>query len=89
MDDLLKLLKALESAEEIDGTHEFLSMDIPLVAEISRRAEELLITEDGKCEWERIEMLAIHGNHVFPIERDGFGWLIGGISTSKGVITYG
>jgi hypothetical protein len=26
---------------------------------------------------------------VFPIERDRFGWLIGGIQTSKGIIAYG
>lgn len=89
MDDLLNLLKALESAQEIDGTHEFLSLDIPLVAEIARRAEELLITSDGKCDWERIELLATNGYPVFPVEKDGFGWLIGGVSTSKGVITYG
>ena len=89
MDDLLNLLKALESAAEIDDTREFLSLDIPIVAEISRRAEELLITGGGHCDWERIEVLATEGYPAFPIEKDGFGWLIGGISTSKGVITYG
>lgn len=89
MDDLLNLLKALESAEEVDGTHEFLSLDIPIVAEISRCAEDLLITEGGKCDWERIQLLAAEGYPVFPVERDGFGWLIGGIGTQKGVITYG
>ena len=85
----MKLLKAVESAEEVDGTHEFLSLDIPIVAEISRRAEELLITEGGNCEWDRIELLATEGYPVFPVEKDRFGWLIGGISTQKGVITYG
>ena len=89
MDDLLKLLTALESAEEITEAYEFLSLDIPLVGEISRRAEELLITPKGDCDWERIEHLASIGYAVFPVERDGFGWLIGGISTKKGVITYG
>lgn len=88
METLLKLLKALEDAEEIEDT-EFLSFNIPIVSEISRRAEQLLITKTGGCDWERIETLASHGYHAFPIERDSFGWLIGGIQTLKGVITYG
>ncbi len=88
METLLKLLKALEDAEEIEDT-EFLSFTIPIVSEISRYAEQLLITKTGNCDWERIEELATHGYHAFPVERDSFGWLIGGIQTLKGVITYG
>lgn len=89
MEGLLELLKALESATEIDGTHEFLSLDIPIVAEISRRAEELLITSDGNCDWGNMATVYDHGFRVFPVERDSFGWVLGGISTTKGVITYG
>ena len=89
MDDLVTLLKALETANEIDGTHEFLSLDIPIVAEISRRAEKLLITGNGDCDWDHIDDLKDCGYPVFPVEKDGFGWLIGGIGTKKGVITYG
>lgn len=89
MDDLVTLLKALESANEIDGTHEFLSLDIPIVAEISRRAEDLLITKGGQCDWYNIDYLRDEGYTAFAVEKDSFGWLIGGIQTKKGVITYG
>lgn len=89
MEQLVKLLNALEDATEIDGTHEFLSMDIPIVAEISRRADELLITPEGKCHWDNIADLMVYGYQAFAIEKDGFGWVVGGISTQKGVVTYG
>ncbi len=29
------------------------------------------------------------GRNLFPVEKDSFGWLIGGISTSKGTLTFG
>ncbi len=89
MEKLVKLLNALEDDDTIDGTHEFLSLDIPIVAEISQLAEELLITEGGKCHWDNIADLMVYGYQAFAVEKDGFGWLVGGISTQKGVITYG
>jgi len=89
MDDLIKLLKTLEDMTELDGTHEFLSLDIPIVAELSSLAESLLITDGGHCNWENIDTLREYGYPPFPVEKDGFGWLIGGIPTEKGVITYG
>ncbi len=89
MESLLQLLKTLEASSTIENDNEFLSLEIPLVAEISRHAEELLITPTGDCNWDTIDTLREHGFTVFAVERDGFGWLIGGIQTQKGVITYG
>lgn len=89
MEQLIKLLNALEDDAAIDGTHEFLSLDIPIVAEISALADELLITPEGKCHWDNIADLMVYGYQAFAVEKDGFGWVVGGISTLKGTVTYG
>lgn len=88
METLLKLLPNVATDTTIE-TREFLRLDHPVIAEISALAEWLLITHDGECNWNHIEKLALCGYTVFPVERDSFGWVIGGISTEKGVITYG
>jgi hypothetical protein len=52
-------------------------------------AEEVLITYNGQCNWDNIGKLKAVGYDVFPIERDRFGWMIAGIQTMYGVVTYG
>ncbi len=84
MDRLLELISQFENDES-----ECLSTENPIVKEISSLAESLLITHEGKCNWENIEQLIDRSIDVFPVESDRFGWLIGGISTIKGIITYG
>lgn len=88
MDKFLTLLKKLEE-DEFLGEDEFLSQEIPIVSELSHLADELLITPSGFCNWENIHTMEDHGYQVFPLERDSFGWLIGGIQTQKGIIAYG
>lgn len=89
MEHLLYLLKALESDETLIPVDECITLYHPLVDEISDEAEILLITKKGFCNWDNINILKSAGYNVFPLERDSFGWLIGGISTSKGIIAYG
>ena len=88
MDNLINLLKKLESDDTIESK-DILDSGNSLVDDISCEAESLLITDNGYCNWENIETLKDAGYSVFPIERDSFGWIIGGISTSKGVVAYG
>ena len=88
MEQLFELIYQLEADDKIEHS-EFLSLEIPLVKQISDDASFLLITDDGLCDWANIYYLEDRGIYVFPVESDGFGWLIGGIPTSKGVITYG
>ena len=71
------------------GIYEFLPLAHPLVAEISARAEWLLITKKGKCDYENIAVLESRGYRAFPVESTLAGWYLGGIWTPKGVITYG
>ena len=62
-----------------------------LINHISILADEVFITNEGHVNHENIQYLyKINKNYnVFPIEQDRFGWLIGGIETEKGVITFG
>jgi hypothetical protein len=87
MERIIFLVNYFESID-IEPTT-YLPSDYPVVAEIIELANEHLITEKGYCNWNNINFLKENSIHVFPIERDSFGWLLGGISTSKGIITYG
>lgn len=88
MEQLFELIRKVEEDEEIEYS-EYLDERIDIVRQISNLADDLLITGGGRCNWENMNYLEDRGIHVFPVERDGFGWLIGGIPTRKGVITYG
>jgi hypothetical protein len=48
-----------------------------------------LIKSDGQHNSFEAQKLKDSGFNVFPLERDSFGWLIGGVKTSKGIISYG
>lgn len=87
MDEFLEKIKALEkSSLEFS---EYLPTSDPFVSEIAGMADSLLINDEGHCNWNNIEIMKDNKYEVFPIERDRFGWLIGGIQTAKGIIAYG
>jgi hypothetical protein len=65
----------------LDSNHE-------LVRLASNLACELLIDSNGRCNRENMEKLENLGYPVFPIEKDSFGWLIGGIGVMGGIITF-
>lgn len=88
MEKFLTLLKNLEDDDFLEED-EFLSQDIPIVHEISLMADDILITPSGFCNWANIHLMEDYGYRVFPLERDSFGWLVGGIQTEKGIIAYG
>ena len=88
MDKLIQLLKRLEKDDTI-VFQEFLNSGHPTIDEIERTAVKLLICERGGPDWDAMAFLKKRGYPVFPVEQDRFGWLIGGISTTKGVVTYG
>ena len=52
-------------------------------------ADSLLISGDGHCNWDNIDILKSYGFYVGPGERDRFGWVTGIIGTSKGDIVFG
>ena len=90
LDLLLALLKKIEDNELIKdyGDNVILSDNI-VVTEAIHIAEDVLITGMGVVNWGAVDILAHHGYGVFPMEQDSFGWLIGGISTKKGILLFG
>jgi hypothetical protein len=85
MDELIRLLQQFESDTSLTYSEdEFISN-----TEIGAIASDILIDKDGSCNWDNIIILDSNGFSVIPIEKDSFGWLIGGILTKKGIITYG
>jgi hypothetical protein len=84
---LLTLLTKLEKDDSIVSSN-YLKNDIPIVNEIVNLADELLII-NGQCNWKNMSILEVHNFDVFPLEVDSFGWLVAGIHTDKGIITYG
>jgi hypothetical protein len=89
MDLLLELLKQLEDDDTLIPVDDCITVAHPIVDQIRDQADLLLITSGGFCNWGNIDTLKDNGYNVFPLERDSFGWLIGGISTTKGIIAYG
>jgi hypothetical protein len=67
----------------------YLSLECPEVAEVIGLANEYLVTEKGVCNWYNVNILRNAGLDIFAVEQDSFGWVLGGISTLKGVIVYG
>lgn len=85
MEALLQLLLAFENDESI--SHD--KNDFIKHREIEGIACDVLIDSNGQCNWANISILKSVGFNVIPIEKDSFGWMIGGIVTKKGIITYG
>lgn len=88
MENLIRFIRRLERDNSIVEAR-YLSHNIQLVRDIAQLACNLLITDEGDCNWKNIEYLQKMGYKVNPIESYAFGWLIGGIFTDKGIITYG
>jgi hypothetical protein len=89
MDELIKLIEQIDADPNIVAKYDyFREYGSTLVAQASELACKTLITEKGGCNWKNIELLRDAGYDVFPVERDRFGWLIGGIQTRKGIIVY-
>lgn len=90
LDLLLALLKKIEDNKNIkDYGENVILSDNPAVTEAIHIAEDVLITGMGGVNWGAVNVLSQHGYGVFPMEQDSFGWLIGGIATSKGILVFG
>lgn len=90
MDEFIELLEQLESYTDVLLNESNLIIDSrEIVNTLEMLAITLLINDNGSCNWENIRHLENVGYSVFPIEKDSFGWLIGGIQTSRGIISYG
>lgn len=91
-----RLIDALRVIEKVDyiKQKEYLTdgyrSELPqLIQETIKLADELLITKDGRPNFNNITYLKEHGFNVFPGDKDSFGWLTGCIRTKKGIIVFG
>ena len=93
METLLKSLEELYSNEnDIFIEEDFIGFqDSELHSRILSLCNELLIVNNGGCNWENIEIVRDNGYRVFGGEKDGFGWLTGCIRkvNDKRVIVFG
>jgi hypothetical protein len=90
MDSLIASLKILDTDMEIPVKDGFFVRSDLRVLEAVHFAEECLITVRGIPNWDAIDELDVMtGYSVFPLEQDGFGWLIAGIHTERGILTFG
>ena len=89
MDTLVRLLKAQEMNPDIAQDNGYFNQNTPEMRAIVSLATELLIDDQGQCNWDNIDILQEEGFYVFPGERDSFGWLTGCISMMNGTIVYG
>lgn len=88
---LLNMLKGIENDTiphrvEVDEYDKGLYV---ICEQVEDLAGELLIGESGRCNWVSINYLRDNGYRVYPVDRDSFGWLVGGIKTKKGLVTFG
>ena len=87
---LIEVLTQIETNPDIrDYEEHVIPTENPGLQEANILANCVLISSHGDIEYDMVEILREHGYSVFPIERDRFGWLVGGIRTKKGIITFG
>jgi len=85
---LNKLLQGLQKIDASDRiVQEYLTEDSETEI-LSSYATELLVTINGKCNWNNHDILKRNGYSVFAGEQDSFGWLSGCITTKKGILVF-
>jgi len=96
MSDVKQLIEALKEVEKDDLVVEGRNVtdgyydDLPeTVRKAVDLADGVLITGEGRPNFDVFEEIKKAGFHVGPGETDSFGWLTGVIRTSKGSLVYG
>ena len=96
MTKIVELIETLKNIEKEDNikvrelfNSEILSNKIMLVKRVNYLAGSLLINDEGNINLEEIRKIEESGFNIFPLEMDSFGWVTGGIQTSKGVVMFG
>lgn len=91
--ELIRRLKELEALplETKDIEYMYFENDEAdgQVAEAQCMADDVLITDDGRCHMDNIELMKEAGFNVTTGEEDRFGYLRGCIHTAKGFILFG
>lgn len=90
VEQLIEMLIRIEENPLIkDFEDDCIPQNLPDVQQASYLAAEILISPYGHVLWDTVNQIRNSGYSVFPLEKDRFGWLIGGIATKKGTIAFG
>lgn len=90
VDTLIQLLIDIEGDDTIKNVGEYvIASNNPTVMKAINLASDVMITNDGCVDYDAIDHLSRSGYSVFPWERDSYGWLLGAIRTSKGILIFG
>jgi hypothetical protein len=93
IDELISYLIDIEVSDEIESVpilnFGYIEDRHLLVQNAVYVADQVLLLPDGKRNIPNEIQLQQEGFYVSCLEGDGFGWLSGGIHTSKGIIAYG
>lgn len=74
-EEMVKLLEALKAGDK---------------EEIEALASGYFITNGGACNWKNMKAFEeFSGCKIFPLEKDSFGWLIGGIKYEEKIYSFG
>lgn len=89
MEDLVPLIEALE-ASDVDPRPYLNDGDHPNVRIIRILLERIFITAGGNINLDVRDQLRYgYGYELYPVEHDSWGWVLGGLRTKKGIITFG
>ena len=95
MEELMKKLEELYNEKDNYYVDEYdkwaYFKDSELYDEVTTLCCGKLITNDGACNWDNINILRNNGYSVFAGDRDSFGWLVGCIRKhdDKRTVCYG
>jgi hypothetical protein len=88
-DQLVTFIKQVEDSD-ISFRPYLQTTDHPNVSIIEHMLDELFITAGGHLNHDaRDEFRIAYPYELYPVEQDRFGWVLGGLTTSKGTIVFG
>ena len=89
MESLVALIRELEDSDLQERPY-LANTDHPNVSTIAHMLEELFITAGGHMNYDlKDKFMEVYGYELYPVEKDRWGWILGGLQTSKGTIVFG
>ena len=89
MDGMVQLVQEVEESD-LEPRQFLCDEDHPNIQIIKILLETVFITTRGNINLDaRDELREVHGYELHPVEQDSWGWILGGLRTKKGIITFG
>lgn len=89
MEALVALIQELENSDLQERPY-LTADDHPNVPKITHMLEQIFITAGGHMNYDlKDKFMDVYGYEMYPVEHDRWGWILGGLMTNKGTITFG